>query len=76
MIHALIMGHPYVIVGLYLPPPGDGQLLIDIMNVAIAYGVDNIIVTGYFNMVPSAVLDSGIHFGVYLICPSGREHLV
>lgn len=43
--------------GLYLPPPADVSVLKVVMQKVIAYGVDDVLLIGDFNMTPSPYLD-------------------
>lgn len=46
-----------VLVGLYLPPPAEAQLLNDIMQLVMGFNVPEVFIFGGFNMVPSQDLD-------------------
>lgn len=57
LVHALIAGSPYIIVGVYLPPPSDITLLHTLMQTVIQYDVSKVLVVGDFNLVMSNELD-------------------
>lgn len=57
IVHALIYAKQMILVGLYLPPPADAQLLYDIMQIVLGYNIPEVFVFGDFNLVPSQDLD-------------------
>lgn len=57
VIHALIHHVPWVIVGLYLPPPASLQVLNQITAKIAEFSTENVVLLGDFNLVPDAGID-------------------
>ena len=57
LLHALISGIPIVLVGVYLPPPADLDVLHSIMQLVTMYNVGDVLIVGDFNLVMSRDLD-------------------
>lgn len=66
MIHALIYHVPWVIVGLYLPPPASLQVLNQITTKIAEFSTENVVILGDFNLVPDIAMDR--------LTPSGTSH--
>lgn len=57
VLHALLHNVPWVIVGLYLPPPSSLQILNQITAKIAEFSTENVVILGDFNLVPDAGLD-------------------
>lgn len=57
LIHALIYDLPWVLVGLYLPPPASLKLLNLISGELAQFPPDNVVPMGDFNLVPDSDMD-------------------